>query len=102
MTGSLRSTARNPVAIGLMGLLILVFLVLGVGGGGRFPDAFRGARSDAVVTAGAHATTASDYRRIFEQQKTRFEQQSKQPVTSEFLIRNGFDQQLLNEIALDE
>ena len=102
MTSTLRSTARNPIAIGLMGLLILVFLVLGVGGGGRFPDAFRGARSDAVVTAGAHATTASDYRRIFEQQKTRFEQQSKQPVTNEFLIRNGFDQQLLNEIALDE
>ena len=46
MTGALRSTARNPVAIALMGLLILVFLVLGVGGNGRFPDLFRVARAD--------------------------------------------------------
>jgi peptidyl-prolyl cis-trans isomerase D len=101
MTGTLRSTARNPVAIALMGLLILVFLILGVGGGGRFPDAFRGARSDAVVTAGGHTMTASEYKRIFEQQKTRFEEQSKQPVTTEFLVTNGFDQQLLREIGLD-
>ena len=50
MTGSLRSTARNPVAIALMGLLILVFLLLGVGGGGRFPDMFRGGKADAVVS----------------------------------------------------
>jgi peptidyl-prolyl cis-trans isomerase D len=85
-----------------MGLLILVFLVLGVGGGGRFPDAFRGARSDSVVTAGAHSTSVTDYRRIFEQQKAKFEQQSKQPLTVEFLVQNGFDQQLLNEIALDQ
>jgi peptidyl-prolyl cis-trans isomerase D len=102
MTGTLRSTARNPVAIALMGLLILVFLILGVGGGGRFPDAFRGARSDAVVSAGGHAMTATEYRRVFEQQKTAFEQQSKQPVTTEFLVANGFDQQLLKEIGLDQ
>ncbi len=102
MTGSLRSTARNPVAIALMGLLILVFLVLGVGGGGKFPDAFKGARADSIITAGSHVTSANDYRRIFEQQKQRFEQQSKQVVTSEFLIKNGFDQQLLSQIALDD
>lgn len=102
MTGSLRSTARNPVAIALMGLLILVFLILGVGGGGRFPDAFRGARSDAVASAGGHSMSAGEYRRIFEQQKTRFEEQTHQDVTSDFLIRNGFDEQLLDQIALDQ
>ncbi len=85
-----------------MGMLILVFLILGVGGGGRFPDAFKGSRADSVVTAGSHAISTVEYRRIFEQQKQRFEEQSKQQLTSEFLIRNGFDQQLLNQMALDQ
>ena len=102
MTGTLRSTARNPIAIALMGLLILVFLILGVGGGGRFPDAFRGARADGVVTAGGHVTTANDFRRIFDQQKQHYEEQTKQTYTNEFLVQNGFDQQLLNQIALDD
>src|SRR5579859_2504579 len=99
MTGSLRSTARNPVAIALMGMLILVFLVLGVGGGGRFPDAFRGARADSVVTAGGHATSASDFRRIFANEKQRIEEQNKQTFTNQFLVENGADKELLSEIA---
>jgi peptidyl-prolyl cis-trans isomerase D len=102
MTGSLRSTARNPVAIALMGLLILVFLILGVGGGGRFPDAFRGSRADSVVTAGGHATSTSDFRRIWEQQKQRIQEQNKQTFTNEFLVQNGADQELLSQIALDD
>jgi peptidyl-prolyl cis-trans isomerase D len=102
MTGTLRSTARNPVAIALMGLLILVFLILGVGGGGRFPDAFRGARADSVITAGAHVTSVSDFRRIWEQQKQRLETQNKQTFTNEFLVANNADQELLSQIALDD
>ena len=85
-----------------MGMLILVFLILGVGGGGRFPDAFRGARADSVVTAGGHATSVSDFRRIFQQQKQRLEEQSKQTYTNEFLAANGFDQELLSQLALDD
>ncbi len=102
MTGSLRSTARNPIAIALMGLLILVFLILGVGGGSRFPDAFRSIRADSVVSAGAHSTSSRDFRRIFEAQKTKFEQQTSQQLTNEFLAQNGADQQILNQIALDQ
>ena len=103
MTGALRSTARSPVAIALMGLLILVFLVLGVGGNGRFPDLFRVARADSVVTAGSHAMSANDYRRIFDQQKQKLEQQNgSQQFTNLFLAQNGFDQQLLSAIAQDE
>jgi peptidyl-prolyl cis-trans isomerase D len=102
MTGTLRSSARNPIAVALMGLLILVFLILGVGGGSRFPDAFQAARSDAVVTAGSHTMGAPEFRRIFDQQKQRFEQQTQQPVTTEFLVENGADQQILNQIALEK
>ncbi len=102
MTGSLRSTARNPVAIVLMGLLVLVFLILGVGGGGRFPDLFAAAGADSVVTAGSHSISSRDFKQIFDQQKQRFDQQAGQPVPLELLVQNGFDQQLLNAIAQDE
>ncbi|HEY5073034.1 MAG TPA: peptidyl-prolyl cis-trans isomerase [Caulobacteraceae bacterium] len=102
MTGSLRSTARNPLAIALMGLLMLVFLLLGVGGGGRFPDVFRSGGGDAVVSAGAHSMSPQDFRRIFQSEKARFEQQSQQEAPVELLVQNGFDQQLLNAIAEDE
>ncbi len=85
-----------------MGLLILVFLILGVGGGGRFPDAFRGARADSVVTAGGHVVSATDYRRIFDQQKQHFEEQTKQQVSNEALVQNGLDLQLLNQIGDDQ
>ncbi|HLZ82282.1 MAG TPA: peptidyl-prolyl cis-trans isomerase [Caulobacteraceae bacterium] len=102
MTGSLRSTARNPVAIALMGMLILVFLILGVGGGGRFPDAFRGARADSVITAGGHATSVADFRRVFQNEKQHLEEQNKQTFTNEFLVENGLDKELLSEIALDD
>ncbi len=102
MTGTLRSTARNPVAVALMGLLILVFLVIGIGGNGRFPDLFRQVRADSVVTAGGHSMSATDFRKVFDQQKQRFEEQSKQTATNSFLVQNGFDQQLLNAIAQDQ
>ncbi len=39
---------------------------------------------------------------MFDQKKQRFEEQSKQQVPVELLVRNGFDQQLLNDIADDE
>ncbi len=102
MTGSLRSTARSPVAIALMGLLVLVFLILGVGGGGRFPDLFGAAGADSVIIAGGHSIGSRDFKQIFDQQKQRFDQQAGQPVPIELLVQNGFDQQLLNAIAQDE
>jgi peptidyl-prolyl cis-trans isomerase D len=102
MTGVLRSTARNPVAIALMGLLVLVFLILGVGGGGRFPDLFSATSADSVITAGSHSMSSRDYRRVFDQEKQRLEQQSQQPVSIEQLVQGGFDQQLLGAIAGDE
>ncbi len=102
MTGSLRSSARNPISIALMGLLILVFLILGVGGGGRLPDAFRQVAPDAVVTAGSHSVSKQDFRRIFNQQKDRYQQQTGQTITTEFLVQNGADGQMLNEISLEQ
>src|SRR5690348_9743007 len=101
MTGTLRSTARNPVAIAIMGALILVFLVLGVGGG-RFPDAFRAVNADAVVSVGTHSLNSRDFQKQWEQQKQKYQQQTSQPLTNEFLVQNGVDLQILNEVAEHE
>ncbi len=102
MTGSLRPAAKNPLGIALMGLLMLVFLLLGVGGGGRFPDAFGAAHTDAVIVAGSHSISSRDFKRIFDQQKQRLDQQAQQQVPMELLLQNGFDQQLLNGLAQDQ
>ena len=101
MTGTLRSTARNPVAIAIMGGLILVFLVMGVGGG-RFPDAFRAVNADAVVSVGSHSLGSRDFDKLWEQQKQKYQQQTGQQLTNEFLVQNGVDLQLLNEVAQEQ
>ncbi|HEY5289010.1 MAG TPA: peptidyl-prolyl cis-trans isomerase [Caulobacteraceae bacterium] len=101
MTGSLRSTARNPIAIAIMGALILVFLVLGVGGG-RFPDAFRSVNADSVVSVGAHSMNAHTFEKKWDEQKQKFEQQTGQDLTNQFLVENGVDAQMLDQAALQE
>ena len=102
MTGSLRPAARNPLGIALMGLLMLGFLLLGGGGGGKFPDAFSTANTDAVVVAGSHTVSARDFKRVFDQQKERLDQQAHESVPMDLLVENGFDQQLLNGMAQDQ
>src|SRR5438067_1361310 len=103
MTGTLRSSARNPIAIVIMGFLILVFLIIGVGGNGRFPDLLRTTRPDAVVSAGSHSMSARDFQKIFEGQKDKLQQQNNgQTFTNLFLAQNGFDQQLLQAIAQEQ
>ncbi len=85
-----------------MGFLMLVFLLLGIGGGGRLPDIFGAVSADSVVAAGGHAMSSRDFRRVFDEQKQKLEQQAQQPLSMETLVRNGFDQQLLNAVADDE
>src|SRR6185503_13836571 len=99
--GPSRSMATKPrtlqswLAVAIMGVLVLVFLVLGVGGGGgRLTDIFAN-RSDAVIIAGQHVVTMNQFKRIFEQQKQRFDQQAGQPVPLEVIVQNGVDRQML-------
>jgi len=101
MTGTLRSSARSPIAVAIMGALILVFLVLGVGGG-RFPDAFRGVNADAVVSVGSHSMGSRDFEKDWEQQKQQWDQQSGQDLTNQFLVQNGADTQMLDKIANEQ
>ena len=62
MTGSIRPTARNPIAVALMGILTLAFLIIGVSGGGGGLNAFRTLDANAVVVAGSHTVTRTEPR----------------------------------------
>ncbi|MBS0412176.1 MAG: peptidyl-prolyl cis-trans isomerase [Proteobacteria bacterium] len=102
MTGTLRPTARNPVAVLLMGLLTLVFLILGIGGGGGgLGGAFRGIDANAVIVAGQHVTNQHDFKRAFDQQARDISQRQGQgqQIPVSVLVENGLDQQLLNHMA---
>jgi peptidyl-prolyl cis-trans isomerase D len=94
-------TLQSWLAVALMGLLVLVFLLLGVGGGGgRLTDLFAN-RSDAVIVAGQHVVTSNQFKRIFEQQKQRFDQQAGQPVPLDVIVQNGVDRQMLEQMSED-
>jgi peptidyl-prolyl cis-trans isomerase D len=99
MTGTMRSSARNPLGLALMGGLVLVFMILGAGGGSRLPDLFRASKPGSIVTAGAHSVSAQDFRHDFARQKQGLEQRAKQPLTAEFLVSRGVDIEILNQIA---
>jgi peptidyl-prolyl cis-trans isomerase D len=92
---------RHPLAVLLMGLLMLVFLILGVGGSSKLGDIFAGTHGDAVVVAGQHLVGSREFRRIFDQQKRNYEEQTQQSLGLDLLVQNGMDQQLLSALAQD-
>lgn len=101
MTGSIRPTARNPIAVALMGILTLAFLIIGVSGGGGGLNAFRSLDSNAVVVAGSHTVSPEEFKRIFDQRKQQIDQQQGQPVPLDLLIENGIDQRTLDTVAAE-
>jgi peptidyl-prolyl cis-trans isomerase D len=92
---------RHPLAVALMGLLMLVFLILGVSGSNRLGDIFAGTRGDAVIIAGQHMVSTREFKRIFEQQRRNYEEQTHQPLSLDALVQSGGDQQLLDGMAQD-
>lgn len=101
MTGSIRPTARNPIAVALMGILTLAFLIIGVSGGGGGLNAFRTLDANAVVVAGSHTVTQQEFKRIFEQKKQQIDQQQGQPVPLDVLVENGIDQRIVDSLAAE-
>jgi len=103
MTGSIRPTARNPIAVALMGILTLVFLIIGVsgGGGGALSNAFRSLDANAVVVAGSHTVSQQEFKRIFDQRKQQIDQQQGQPVPLDLLVENGIDQRIADTLGAE-
>src|SRR5690606_10174012 len=88
MLAQIRAFAKSPFAIGILGLLILSFLVFGIG------DVFRsGAVKDSVVQAGSRSISAAQYKQRFDAFRKQVEQQQNngQPITTEQAVQLGLD-----------
>jgi peptidyl-prolyl cis-trans isomerase D len=93
MLAATRKFAKSWVAAVIIGLLIVSFAVFG------FNDVFTGGARDAVVQAGSRVVTSADFRREFDAQKRRIEQQAGQAIPLEFAVQRGLDRQVLQVIA---
>jgi peptidyl-prolyl cis-trans isomerase D len=96
MLSAIRAFAKSWVAAVLIGLLIVSFAVFGIN------DVFRGNMSDAVVQAGPRKVTSAAFKREFDSQKGRIEQQMGQPVPLETAVANGLDRRVLDYVATRE
>ncbi len=99
MLEQMRHMAKSPIAVGLIGLLIISFAVWGIG------DVFRGGQSDAVVTVGPGKVTVQQYAAAWNRELDRLIRESKGKITSkearEYGLQNQILQRLTDEVALD-
>ena len=79
----------------IMGALVLAFGILG----GGMRDVLRGRIENAVVAAGSHQISASEFQRLFDAKKTEYEQQTSQPFPIEEALREGVDRQIVRQLA---
>lgn len=97
MLAAFRAFAKSWVAAVLMGILIFAFAVWGIR-----KDVFTGHFTDAVITAGSRSVTSAEFKREFDQQKGRIEQQAGQQIPVDVAVANGLDKQVLEGMASQE
>ena len=98
MLAAIRRFAKSWVATVLFGLLIVSFVVFGIGN----RTAFQQRMSNAVITAGDREVTPAAYKSEFDRFKARVEQQVGQPISPEIAAANGLDRQVLQGLATNE
>src|ERR1700743_479788 len=86
MLAAIRAFAKSWVASVLFGLLIVSFIVFGIGNYRTFIHPSMG---NAVITAGLRTVTPIDFKRAFDNYKSRVEQQVGQQITPEMAAENG-------------
>jgi peptidyl-prolyl cis-trans isomerase D len=98
MLAAIRRFAKSWVATLLFGLLIVSFVVFGIGNRSVFQQRV----SNAVIVAGDRQVSRAAFKREFDRFKTRVEQQVGQPITPEIAAANGLDRQVLQGLAANE
>jgi peptidyl-prolyl cis-trans isomerase D len=98
MLSSIRAFAKSWVATLLFGLLILSFVVFGIGN----RDVFRPKFTNAVITAGSRSVSPAEFKRAFDGYKARVEQQVGRPISAELAAENGLDRQVVEGLATSE
>ncbi len=98
MLSSIRVFAQSWAARGLFVLLIISFVVFGIGN----RDLLHPKISNSVITAGARSIGPAEYKRAFESYIQRLEQQMHQQISPELAAANGLDQRVAQGMASSE
>ena len=99
MLAAIRRFAKSWFATVLFGLLIVSFVVFGIGN----RSLFQRHASNAVITAGDRVRfRPATYKREFDRYKAQVEQRVGQPITPELAAANGLDRQVLQGVATRE
>jgi len=97
MLAQLRSLAKTPIVVALLGLLMASFLLWGV------RDVFRNLTAgDFVIQAGAHSLDEVQFRRIVEQKLEADSRQTGQQISLPDAVKAGVDHQAADALATEE
>jgi peptidyl-prolyl cis-trans isomerase D len=97
MLAQLRSLAKSPIVVVLLGLLMLSFLLWGV------RDVFNNlSAGDAVIQAGGRTIGEGRFRQLFEDEIKSYGQQTGQQISLPDAVKAGFDHQVADALATDE
>ena len=100
MIAAIRAFAKSWFAKALLSVLILSFVIFGVG---SFRDVFRQRISDAVVTAGSRQISSAQFKRMFDNYKRAAEQQNGQQAgLLQDAVAQHLDTRVLQEVATNE
>jgi peptidyl-prolyl cis-trans isomerase D len=98
MLSAIRAFAKSWVATILFGVLIVSFVIFGIGN----RNTFSGRLTNAVIVAGDRQVSPAEFKHEFDQDKSRLEQQYHQPISPEVAAENGLDKQILQGLATRE
>lgn len=98
MLSASRAFAKSWAAKVLFGLIIVSFVIFGIGN----RDAFRPKFTNGVIMAGSRTVSPAEFKRAFEGYKSRVEQQVGRPISAELAAENGLDRQVLEGLATSE
>ncbi|THD59781.1 peptidylprolyl isomerase [Phenylobacterium sp.] len=98
MLSAIRVFAKSWVATLLFGLLIVSFVVFGIGNRNNFSPRI----SNSVITAGSRSIGPAEFKRAFDGFKGKLEQQYGQQISPELAAQNGLDRQVLQGLATSE
>jgi len=96
MLAAFRSFAKSPWAIGLLGLIIVAFVLVGT------TDIFGTRVGVNVITAGTRTVTQNEFSAAFKRSLQQLGQQYGQPVSQEMALEQGLDQRILGEMTRSE
>jgi peptidyl-prolyl cis-trans isomerase D len=98
MLSAIRAFAKSWVATLLFGLLIVSFVVFGIGN----RDLLHPKITNSVITAGGRSIGPAEFKRDFDGYIGRLQQQVGQQITPELAAANGLDQRVAQGLASSE